>query len=423
MVHFERCFSLLQIFISLLHLAPMTVMSRSPDHIKRPMNAFMVWSKERRKELAQENPRMHNSELSKKLGSEWKALTDGEKRPYIEEAKKIREQHMVEFPHYRYRPRRKPKNPFKSGRMTVGSAYSLPSTTSSASTTSAIDSPQQVQILQQTPLTTAAPNTASLLPSGTHLVQQAPGGPGTVLIQGQVGQRSLIGLPATPTILQTAPIVQLAPPLPSPISPHQLIPFIPQGEAAQHPATIVLKAPDTTNITNTTYKHIVSDHPTTEEVHSTTSLDKSSSSCSSSPPSMTTTPTSKVVPPVSAEIKSHSYPQVNSLVQPIMPVQLPTGSTVGLVLQSPCQMTGLRAESLPDLSSTHHHPQHTLQTSGGLLHSLPNCQCTSCQLWSRQSASGSNTQQVFHINSGDGSQQTYVLLPVGHRIAPPTSSS
>ena len=70
---------------------------------------------------------MHNSEMSKKLGAEWKALSDTSKRPYIDEAKRIREAHMAEFPHYRYRPRRKPKNPFKGGRMTVGSAYSLPS--------------------------------------------------------------------------------------------------------------------------------------------------------------------------------------------------------------------------------------------------------------------------------------------------------
>lgn len=101
----------------LVLIRTMTIMSRSPDHVKRPMNAFMVWSKQRRKELAQENPRMHNSELSKRLGAEWKALNEAAKRPYIDEAKKIREQHLIDHPGYRYRPRRKPKNPtiFKKG--------------------------------------------------------------------------------------------------------------------------------------------------------------------------------------------------------------------------------------------------------------------------------------------------------------------
>ena len=79
------------------------------NHVKRPMNAFMVWSQIERRRISEVAPDVHNAEISKRLGARWKMLDKEARKPFVDEAERLRLLHLQEYPDYKYRPRKKAK--------------------------------------------------------------------------------------------------------------------------------------------------------------------------------------------------------------------------------------------------------------------------------------------------------------------------
>ena len=108
-----------------------TKCKKATAHVKRPMNAFMVWSQIERRRISEVQPDMHNAEISKRLGKRWKTLDDEARQPYIEEAERLRLLHIQEYPNYKYRPRKKAKGASTATTATDGKK---PATSTSSST-------------------------------------------------------------------------------------------------------------------------------------------------------------------------------------------------------------------------------------------------------------------------------------------------
>ncbi|XP_011635078.1 transcription factor Sox-11 [Pogonomyrmex barbatus] len=150
----------------------------NPNRIKRPMNAFMVWSQMERRKICEVQPDMHNAEISKKLGKKWKLLSEEARQPFREEAERLRQLHQIQYPNYKYRPRKKTSKPAeiskakerKRSRKSVSSISSSPSPSPSSSILSTpSNSPVSIIELPSSSLPPLSP--ASATPATSHAVK------------------------------------------------------------------------------------------------------------------------------------------------------------------------------------------------------------------------------------------------------------
>lgn len=99
------------------------------NRVKRPMNAFMVFSQLERRKIVQLAPDMHNAEISKYLGARWKRLTETERKPFIDEAERLKALHLREYPDYKYKPRKR----LRKGLLTNNSSIHIDTSDASSS--------------------------------------------------------------------------------------------------------------------------------------------------------------------------------------------------------------------------------------------------------------------------------------------------
>ncbi|XP_076261582.1 putative transcription factor capicua isoform X1 [Rhynchophorus ferrugineus] len=91
------------------------------DRIRRPMNAFMIFSKRHRGLVHQRHPNQDNRTVSKILGEWWYALGPAEKKKYHELATEVKEAHFKAHPEWKWCNKDRRKSSTGSGRSKLSS--------------------------------------------------------------------------------------------------------------------------------------------------------------------------------------------------------------------------------------------------------------------------------------------------------------
>lgn len=77
---------------------PRTTHTVTGEKIRRPPNAFFIFSKDRRREILYSNRDLTNKEVSKMLGKQWYDLPDSQRAVYQQQAEELRQEHHAKYP-------------------------------------------------------------------------------------------------------------------------------------------------------------------------------------------------------------------------------------------------------------------------------------------------------------------------------------
>ncbi|KAK9890340.1 hypothetical protein WA026_010434 [Henosepilachna vigintioctopunctata] len=100
-------------------------LTKTKDRIRRPMNAFMIFSKRHRALVHQRHPNQDNRTVSKILGEWWYALAPERKKKYHELASEVKEAHFKAHPEWKWCNKDRRKSSTSSGRGKLNSSSDL----------------------------------------------------------------------------------------------------------------------------------------------------------------------------------------------------------------------------------------------------------------------------------------------------------
>lgn len=102
---------------------PQSPLSKKDNKIRRPMNAFMIFSKKHRSLVHEKHPNQDNRNVSKILGEWWYALGSDGKNQYHVLASEMKEAHFKAYPEWKWcsKDRKKSSSSNKDARGRLGS--------------------------------------------------------------------------------------------------------------------------------------------------------------------------------------------------------------------------------------------------------------------------------------------------------------